>query len=1613
MTDETHSLALKVDATQPEQAASALDKLALSAKKTETAADSLVKSFERTAATLGKSQSQLMAYDALHGKLSQSQLAAAEKAILAVKAYEDQAAAMTRAKAVAAEYESQLKAMGLGLAAAAAALGYMMHVALEHNARMRELSETTGIAADDLAGYGYAAATSGTSIAKLTTLLGNLSDRTEKAAEGSKRQSAIFDAMGISIKDASGHIKAQDQLLLEIADKFAGYKNGVEKAAIAQELFGRGGRELIPLLNKGSAGIEELKNKYKELTGVNGAAAERANEFSDMMAGQRLVVQGLIGQFNDGLIPALSAVVQELTNVNTQAEGFRNFGQIVGDAVVYAAERVIELVYAFRYLGTAMGGVLAAKSQFAVLDPTSWKVANDIIKEMNADLARMGAEADAAKGRISAMRSAFGIDDGHSGNRWSGQNAAPNVPRDGSGKAPKFDFAEIERANALIKEQFDALLRMQNAESQAALQSLEQYHRLGLISEQQFLEERERMQRDAAQNSMTALRGHLEADLAELNAVLSKSLPGGTKEQQNAQAEKQRNEHDKILKQITEDYAKLGEAEVRAGEVGARAWFAETAAAIAHENALSRIGRDTEDYVRRLGQQVEAQQFELGIIGKTNEAQQQLRVEFELTNAAREKTLAIERQIEDLSRGAGVTTNAAEIAKLRVEQTTIADQTARTVASMQQIIPLLHKAQQEAQAWSDALGSITDTLADDLLKIMDDWRSGFRSIWEDFSAYGKKAIAEFAAKTLVINVTTALSNAGILPGAAGLAAQNLGGQGITGQIGNLLGLGNMFGPGSAMGGIGSAFSAGYAGAGVIPDALGVTGAEMTSLFGGAAAEASGGIIAGLQAGLAAVPVAGWVALGALVIAGIVSGMDDGPAQRSASFGSNAGLGSGDPMFRSQSALGTFGVFNDQWFSEADQGESIKTFLASLQSIDNAIAGMLDSSEIDRVKNSLTALTTTFEAGMEHEATSFGDIMLDRYRTVARSIDGELGDLVDGFTGTGEELTKFTTGVVAVYKTLQRMGSGADALFGQHVTTTDVAALTGSGGDVAATFQELVAVFTVTNQVATMMGKDFTTAFGKVGLESKDLREDFIALFGGMQQAQTALQTWANVGFTALERQTRTVANGTTTLNSVFGQLNIAIPQTWTELNTLIDAQDLTTEAGRQTAAMLINQAVPAFAAVHGTAEDAAQAMRDQAAATQDLHDTIRSFMTPEALRLDAFSQLGNEWTKYGSQILTLSNGMITSIPASGVAFANFLLQLEALGPEGAALAATIAHDVTPAVRTLNSTLGETADKVDQFASSVGNAINAGVSAAQKTISQISSLAQGSGKDFGGILALKSDLLGSAVQNAIAARDKINPMFTADISAANTQIATLQKENALIAKQLAQYTILSAQYDSARAEQLVQLQSWYDDQKKALKFNAEALIALDKVFDQRWKDIVNGVATGVNGTLEQLMKLRAAILDYVNKLRLGDLSPLTPMQKYMEAQTQFRKLSELASHGDVDALGKLTSAADDYLRNARNVFASSSDYVNAFNEVLQRLDMIGHQTGPATDPQSIIAAAVPKDSPMASQKDVQQLQEAVTTLLAHVATNTKATTERVQETTVAVKSKTTEVAGAYR
>ena len=109
------------------------------------------------------------------------------------------------------------------------------------------LHERTGLAVEDLSKFQGAAEQSGTSleaVAKGITKINKSLGLNDKNAD-------ILRQLGIDTKNAT-------TAMLGLADVFAGIEDPATKSALAIQLFGKSGAELVPLLSQGRAEIEGM-----------------------------------------------------------------------------------------------------------------------------------------------------------------------------------------------------------------------------------------------------------------------------------------------------------------------------------------------------------------------------------------------------------------------------------------------------------------------------------------------------------------------------------------------------------------------------------------------------------------------------------------------------------------------------------------------------------------------------------------------------------------------------------------------------------------------------------------------------------------------------------------------------------------------------------------------------------------------------------------------------------------------------------------------------------------------------------------------------------------------------------------------------------------------------------------------------------------------------------------------------------------------------------------------------------------------------------------------------------------------------------------------------------
>lgn len=231
-----------------------------------------------------------------------------------------------------------------------------------------ELSQRTGTSVETLSKLGLAARQSGLDTEQVSASMVKLSKGLgEIAAGGGEKAAAALSTLGISAKDAQGQLKTADQVLLEVSDRFQAMPDGVTKAKLAMDLFGKSGAALIPMLNMGSDAIERLN------TGISADFAKNAGIYNDQLANLQAQASALGVAVLTDLLPSLIEVTKfTATAIQRISEWYSaNKGTITGITSALAGASKWTML-----LGVGLtGGAGAAIELYKQMEATEKKTA--------------------------------------------------------------------------------------------------------------------------------------------------------------------------------------------------------------------------------------------------------------------------------------------------------------------------------------------------------------------------------------------------------------------------------------------------------------------------------------------------------------------------------------------------------------------------------------------------------------------------------------------------------------------------------------------------------------------------------------------------------------------------------------------------------------------------------------------------------------------------------------------------------------------------------------------------------------------------------------------------------------------------------------------------------------------------------------------------------------------------------------------------------------------------------------------------------------------------------------------------------------------------------------
>jgi len=258
------------------------------------------------------------------------------------------------------------------LLSAARALESMTLGAVHTQDMLGKTAQRIGMSVESLSALRHAAELSDISMEDLS---GSMAKFAKNIAGGS----AVLDVLHVQMRNADHSMRDTYSILSDVADRFSRMPDGVQKTALAIELFGRGGARMIPLLNQGAAGLAAMRKEASELgIVVTQETAKRAEEFNDNLRRLREAVQGLSFELARELVPAAikatdailrwvreGGLPQLVDYLRQAAEWAKNIGLFI--AAAYVVPRVLELAGAMWKLRDAIVAVTLATARNPIL----------------------------------------------------------------------------------------------------------------------------------------------------------------------------------------------------------------------------------------------------------------------------------------------------------------------------------------------------------------------------------------------------------------------------------------------------------------------------------------------------------------------------------------------------------------------------------------------------------------------------------------------------------------------------------------------------------------------------------------------------------------------------------------------------------------------------------------------------------------------------------------------------------------------------------------------------------------------------------------------------------------------------------------------------------------------------------------------------------------------------------------------------------------------------------------------------------------------------------------------------------------------------------------------
>ena len=172
-----------------------------------------------------------------------------------------------------------------------------------------KMSQKVGFSTSSYQSWDYVLKICGSEMSSMTTGLKTLTNKLDDARNGSESAQKMFSALGISMEDIK--TMSREDLFAKTISGFQQMSDSTERAALANDLFGRSGQSLAPVFNLTNEQTQELMDKAEDLNMIMSEDAVKAGaSYKDSLTTLEGAMTGLKNNIMSQFMPSLTTMTE-------------------------------------------------------------------------------------------------------------------------------------------------------------------------------------------------------------------------------------------------------------------------------------------------------------------------------------------------------------------------------------------------------------------------------------------------------------------------------------------------------------------------------------------------------------------------------------------------------------------------------------------------------------------------------------------------------------------------------------------------------------------------------------------------------------------------------------------------------------------------------------------------------------------------------------------------------------------------------------------------------------------------------------------------------------------------------------------------------------------------------------------------------------------------------------------------------------------------------------------------------------------------------------------------------------------------------------------------------